>query len=328
MPVAQRRAGCASARSPCRASSSSRKFMRRCGGSTSSRNAVARHRHAAGARQRIGELRVQRTAARLEQRQHARHGVRHRHEVHAQVLRQRAHQRRDLLVEQAGHQPAEGLLRQLVQHMQRHDAPRRRRPRGPARSDSAAAPPADRRRGDREAARPRARHRWRRCRARSATAASGSFASASRRQRSKAAPVEMPSGTRASKNSYSRLSSTSRSTRRPFCCRYSVSSSSFRLCARNGARLVVLHPHQRMADEQLARRLRIDALEGHAPAGRQRQPEQRRALVDRGARGASFPVRFVVLAARPDARPPARSTAGRCAPQCAHRPWWSPPARR
>ncbi len=49
------------------ASSSSRKFMRRCGGSRSSRKAVARHLHAAGAPQGVGELRMQRAAPAIEQ---------------------------------------------------------------------------------------------------------------------------------------------------------------------------------------------------------------------------------------------------------------------
>jgi hypothetical protein len=41
----------------------------------------------------------------------------------------------------------------------------------------------------------------------------------------------------------------------------------------------------------------VDALEGHAATRGQRQPEQRGALVDGGARGAAFPVRLVVLPA-------------------------------
>ena len=95
--------------------------MRRCGGSRSSRNAsrgtgTPPVRNSASASCAYSEP----TPA-LEQRQHARHRIGHRHEVHAQVLRQRAHQRLDLLVEQARHQPLEGLLRQLVQHVQRDE---------------------------------------------------------------------------------------------------------------------------------------------------------------------------------------------------------------
>ena len=59
---------------------------------------------------------------------------------------------------------------------------------------------------------------------------------------------------------------------------------------------VVLHVDQRVLDEQLARGLRVYLLVGHAAARRQQEPEQRHAFVDRGARGAAFPVRLVVLA--------------------------------
>ncbi len=106
----------------------------------------------------------------------------------------------------------------------------------------------------------------------------------------------MPSGMRASKKSYSRPSSASRSTRRPFCCRYSVSSSSLRLWARKGARLSysMRTSAWRMNSSRAARGSM--RLVGHAPVRGQRQPEQRGALVDGGARGALLPVRVVVLA--------------------------------
>ena len=94
--------------------------MRRCGGSRSSRNAsrgtgTPPVRSSASASCACSEPLLG-----VEQRQRLRDRLRHRHEVHAQVLRQRAHQRLDLLVEQARHQPLEGLLGQLVQHVQRH----------------------------------------------------------------------------------------------------------------------------------------------------------------------------------------------------------------
>ncbi len=69
---------------------------------------IARYRHATGARQRIGQLGGQRTAALVKQGQRAGYRIRHRHEMHPQVLRQRADQGGDLLFEQPGTSQAKG----------------------------------------------------------------------------------------------------------------------------------------------------------------------------------------------------------------------------
>ena len=130
--------------------------MRRCGGSRSSRKASRGTGTPPVRNSASRELRMQRARAALEQRQHLRDALRHRHEMHAQVLRQRAHQRLDLLVEQPRHEPLERLLAATDSARAAERAPTRRRPRGRARSGSAVAPRAARRTGDRETVRRRA----------------------------------------------------------------------------------------------------------------------------------------------------------------------------
>ena len=124
------------------------------------------------------------------------------------------------------------------------------------------------------------------------------------------------------------LSSPSRSTRRPFCCRYSVSFEQLQVVREERRARVVFHVHQRVADEQLARGLRIDLLVGHA-AARGQHADRTASCARRSPRATrGVPNAARSAAASPGARRPARSTRARRARRCARRPSSSRPARR
>ena len=101
-------------------SSSTRKRIRRCGGSRATSNALARDAHAAQPLELARERVEQRLAARLEPLEHRRRHLRHRHERPAQLLRQRADQRGDELRPQRRHEPVEPDRLELRQQLERH----------------------------------------------------------------------------------------------------------------------------------------------------------------------------------------------------------------
>ena len=82
---------------------------------------LRRHGNAPGFLQCRRELRVKRALTKIQHRQHPFGVIRHRHEMDAQGFRQRLDQRRDLLAQQTRHQPAERVRIQLIEEMQRND---------------------------------------------------------------------------------------------------------------------------------------------------------------------------------------------------------------